>query len=219
MAGEQRRAQIEEIIPTDQKTADQKHQLFRFCAKIGEKQFVHLMTYHKMVEWCERDSQGAGFYTLEAITGHRKNPSAGRGYEVEILWGDGTSSWNDLGLTFQDDPVTVSLYALKNDLMETAGWKSCKRYVRNAKQPSRMVNQARLKSNHNRPIFKYRYQVPRNHNEAVRLDLKNGNTKWQTRRRLNGTSCMSTLRSRIRESTDTGRIHGDIHTLRVRRQT
>jgi hypothetical protein len=45
-----------------------------------------------MIEWCEHDSQAAGFYTLEAITGHRKNHKAGRGYDVEILWGDGTTS-------------------------------------------------------------------------------------------------------------------------------
>jgi hypothetical protein len=47
MAGEQRCAQIEEIIHTDQKSADLKHQQFRFRAKVGEKQFEPLMTYHK----------------------------------------------------------------------------------------------------------------------------------------------------------------------------
>jgi hypothetical protein len=51
--GEQRCTTIDEIIPTDQQTtADHKHQLFRFRAKIGEHQFEHLLTYHKMVEWC-----------------------------------------------------------------------------------------------------------------------------------------------------------------------
>lgn len=176
--GEQRRATIDEIIPTDQTTADQKHQLFRFRAKIGELQFEHLLTYHKMVEWCERDRQTEGFYKIDGILAHRKAPKAQRGYEVEILWQDGTKSWNDMGLTFIDDPVSISLYALKNDLLNTPGWKSCKRYTRNAKQLSRMVNQAKLRSLRNRPIYKYGFQVPRNHNEAARIDAKMGNSLW-----------------------------------------
>jgi hypothetical protein len=42
-----------------------------------------------------------------------------------------------------------------------------------------MINQTRLKSNRTRPIYKYGFQVPRNHNEAVKIDEKNWNTLWQ----------------------------------------
>ena len=28
-------------------------------------------------------------------------------------------------------------------------------------------------------MYKYGYQVPRNHAEAMRLDAENGNTKWR----------------------------------------
>jgi hypothetical protein len=41
-----------------------------------------------------------------------------------------------------------------------------------------MVNQAKLKSMRNRPIYKYGFQVPRNHREAMKLDEKAGNTMW-----------------------------------------
>jgi hypothetical protein len=44
---------------------------------------------------------------------------------------------------------------------------------------ARMINQAQLKSNQTRPIYKYGFQVPRNHNKAVKIDEKNGNTLWQ----------------------------------------
>jgi hypothetical protein len=152
--------------------------LFRFWAKIGEHQFEHLLTYHKMVEWCERDHQTEGFYKIDGILTHGKAPKAQRGYEVEILWQDGTKSWNDMGLTFINDPVSISLYALKNDLLNMPGWKTCKRYTRNAKQLSRMVNQAKLRSLWNQSIYKYGFQVPRNHNEAARIDAKMGNSLW-----------------------------------------
>jgi hypothetical protein len=47
-----------------------------------------------------------------------------------------------------------------------------------SKQLSRMVNQAKLRSLQNRPRYKYGFQVPRNHNEAARIDNKMGNSLW-----------------------------------------
>ena len=41
-----------------------------------------------------------------------------------------------------------------------------------------MVNQARLKSLRTKPVYKYGFQVPRNHAEAIRIYEKHGNTKW-----------------------------------------
>jgi hypothetical protein len=41
-----------------------------------------------------------------------------------------------------------------------------------------MINQAKLKANRTRPVYKYGFQIPRNHAEALRIDEKFGNTKW-----------------------------------------
>ena len=41
-----------------------------------------------------------------------------------------------------------------------------------------MVNQAKLRSNRTRPVYKYGFQVPRNHAEALKIDEKHGDTKW-----------------------------------------
>ena len=43
----------------------------------------------------------------------------------------------------------------------------------------RMLNQAKLRSFRTSPWYKYGFQVPKNHNEAMALDEKNGNTKWE----------------------------------------
>ena len=83
------------------------------------------MTYNKMLEWCNRDMDKDDFFKIDGITGHRKDKRAGRGHMVLVQWADGTSTWNDLGTTFQDDPITVSLYAQRNNLLETDGWKDC----------------------------------------------------------------------------------------------
>ena len=41
-----------------------------------------------------------------------------------------------------------------------------------------MVRQAKLKSFCMAKVFKYRFEVPRNHDDAVRIDIEAGNTKW-----------------------------------------
>jgi len=182
--GHQIRAKVDSIEPTNRWTADGSEQFFRFYCKEGEKTFEEILTYNKMLEWCDRDLKKDGYFEISGIRDHRKNPDAGYGYEVLVEWGDGTATWNDLKVTFQDDPVTVSMYAKDNGLLSTPGWKNCKRIVKSGKQLARMVNQARLKSHRTRPVYKYGFQVPRNHEEAVKIDEKYGNTKWQDAERL-----------------------------------
>jgi hypothetical protein len=176
--GEQVRAKIEVVEPTGKTTSDGNQELFRFRARVGEKMFEKVLTYNKMLEWCERDLDKDDFFRIEGIAGHRRDKLAGRGHLVLVQWADGTSTWNDLGTTFQDDPITVSLYAQKNGLLDTVGWKDCKRYVRSPKKLARMINQTRLKANRTKPVYKYGFQVPRNHAEAVKIDEKYGNSKW-----------------------------------------
>ena len=42
-----------------------------------------------------------------------------------------------------------------------------------------MINQTRLKNFRNCPKYKYGFQVPHNHHEAVLINEREGNTKWQ----------------------------------------
>ena len=49
---------------------------------------------------------------------------------------------------------------------------------------ARMAHQVRLRSFRNRPKYQFGVQIPRNHQEAVWLDEKNGNTFWQDSERL-----------------------------------
>jgi len=79
----------------------------------------------------------------------------------------------------QDDPVTVAKYAEDHGLLDTDGWKGLKRYVKNEKKTMRMLHQAKLKSYRRAPVYKYGFQVPRNHAEAMRFDEENGTTKWR----------------------------------------
>ena len=42
-----------------------------------------------------------------------------------------------------------------------------------------MVNQTKLRAFRTTPVYKFGYLGPRNHDQAVELDAKNGNQKWQ----------------------------------------
>jgi hypothetical protein len=42
-----------------------------------------------------------------------------------------------------------------------------------------MVNQSRVKATRNAPRYNFGYCIPRNYDEAMQFDLKNGNTLWR----------------------------------------
>jgi hypothetical protein len=42
-----------------------------------------------------------------------------------------------------------------------------------------MVNQSHIKATRNTPRYKFGYRIPRNYNEAMQFDLKNGNMLWR----------------------------------------
>jgi hypothetical protein len=42
-----------------------------------------------------------------------------------------------------------------------------------------MVNQSHIKATRNSPRYKFGYRIPRNYNEVMQFDLKNGNTLWR----------------------------------------
>ena len=48
----------------------------------------------------------------------------------------------------------------------------------------RMLNQAKLRSFRTSPCYKYGFQVPKDHKEAMWLDERNGNLKWEDAEQL-----------------------------------
>jgi hypothetical protein len=182
--GEQTRAKVEAVELTDNKTADGTEQIYKFRCRVGEKTFEHIMTYNKMLEWCERDVDKDDMYKIDTIYAHKRDTKAAGGYKLNVGWASGERTWTDLTPLFNDDPVSVSLYAMKNDLLHTDGFRRCRKYTKNTKKLARMINQARLKSYRNKPVYQYGYQVPRNHDEAVFIDERVGNTKWQDAEKL-----------------------------------
>ena len=178
--GEQFRATITDVQPTGEYTADGEEPILRFTCQKDNRIFEEVTSYNKMLEWCDRDLDKDDMHRLETILDHRKAklPSTKGKWEVLVQWASGVRSWNCLNLTYTDDPVTVSLCALRNHLLETDGFRRCKTHVKNLKKFGRMINQARLKNYRRRPVYKYGCQVPRDHEEAMAIDERMGSDKW-----------------------------------------
>jgi hypothetical protein len=102
----------------------------------------------------------------------------GSTYNVMVEWENGDTTMEPLQIIAQDDPVTCAIYAKNNGLLDTPGWKHFKSIAKRQKKFTRMVNQAKLRSHSTVTKFKSGYQIARNV-EAVRLDERNGNSKWQ----------------------------------------
>ena len=79
----------------------------------------------------------------------------------------------------RDDPVTCAIYAKENKLLNLDGWKQFKKLAKRQKQMIRAINQSKLIQVRRSSCFKFGFQVPRTCDEAVEIDNKNGNAKWQ----------------------------------------
>ena len=101
-----------------------------------------------------------------------------------VEWENGESTYEPLHILAADDPITCAQYAKDNGLLDTKGWRQFKRIIERDKVLKRMIHQAKRKKFSKAPVYQYGYQVPRTHNEAVQIDQRNGNTKWQDAEKL-----------------------------------
>ena len=153
----------------------------------GEKSYEELVDYNEIMNLLEEENDPAktGLWQFEEIIDHEGPLRKGMPrwdhcmWNVKVRWSDGSETWQPLSWMKNSDPVTLALYGEQHGLLDTHGWKTLKRWVKNKKQTLRYVNQAKLRSFRTSPVYKYGFQVPRNHAEAVRIDTENGNTKWQ----------------------------------------
>jgi hypothetical protein len=143
------------------------------------------MNYIEKDEQQHQDEDGNGFWNFKRIVGHEGPIRAfdpeykGSRYNVLVEWENGEITSEPLNIFGKDDPVTCVVYACKHGLLEKEGWKRFKEIAKREKKMLRMVNQSRIKATRKTPRYKFCYHIPRNYDEAMQNDLKNGNTLWQ----------------------------------------
>ena len=124
-------------------------------------------------------------FKFRDIVAHQGPPEStdpdqkGSKYNVMVEWESGEVTYEPLTLISEDDPITCAVYAKKHDLLDTTGWKHLKRYARTSKRLIRAVKQSRIRQVRASARYQHGFQVPKDYNDAIRLDKENSNTHWQ----------------------------------------
>ncbi|KAL7576899.1 hypothetical protein ACA910_006663 [Epithemia clementina (nom. ined.)] len=187
--GEQLRAcvikQVIDLDKSNQARKDNVQFLFHKDKSIADE----LISYNQLMEYIQQDSQaktqGDLLFKFRAITAHQgplesSDPHyRSSKYNVLVEWETGETTYELLSLIANDDPITCAVYGKRHGLLDEPGWKHLKRYTKTSKSLIRAAKQSRIKQTRHSVKYQFGFQIPHDYKEAVDLDNKNGNTKWQ----------------------------------------
>jgi hypothetical protein len=109
---------------------------------------------------------------------HDKDYNGSR-FNLLVEWENGEITTEPLSVIAADDPVTCAVYAREHELLDVEGWKCFWNLAKREKHFLRLVKQAKMKSYHQSPKYKFGYRIPKDYEEALKLDELNQNTKWE----------------------------------------
>ena len=161
----------------------------KFKLKTSKDQAEEIMSYNQLMDYIQKGTDAEedpdSLFKFRDIVAHQgplesTDPDhKGSKYNVMVEWESGEITDEPLALISKDDPITCAVYAKKHDLLDTTGWKHLKRYAKTSKRLIRAVKQSRIRQVRASARYQHGFQVPRDYNDAMRLDKENGNTHWQ----------------------------------------
>ena len=182
--GERHMAKIIDIDDHGQPLED-----IKFKLKINKDQAEELMSYNQLMDYIQKGTDAEedpdSLFKFRDIVAHQgplesTDPNhKGSKYNVMVEWESGEVTYEPLALISNDDPITCAVYAKKHDLLDTTGWKHLKRYAKTSKRLIRAVKQSRIRQVRASARYQHGFQVPKDYNDAIRLDKENSNTHWQ----------------------------------------
>ena len=182
--GERHMAKIIDIDDHGQTLED-----IKFKLKINKDQAEEIMSYNQLMDYIHKGTDAEedpdSLFKFRDIVAHQgplesTDPNhKGSKYNVMVEWESGEVTYEPLTLISKDDPITCAVYAKKHDLLDTTGWKHLKRYAKTSKRLIRAVKQSRIRQVRASARYQHGFQVPKDYNDAIRLDKENSNTHWQ----------------------------------------
>jgi hypothetical protein len=109
---------------------------------------------------------------------HDKDYNGSR-FNLLVEWENGEITTEPLLVIAANNPVTCAVYAREHDLLDVKGWRRFRNLAKCEKHFLRLVKQAKMKSYHQSPKYKFGYRIPKDYEEALKLDELNQNTKWE----------------------------------------
>ena len=107
-------------------------------------------------------------------SGNRKKKKTTKGWDLEVEWKDGTTSWLPLTELKETNTVEVAEYAVANRIDDEPAFDWWVKDIIRRKQRLIKLSKAR----HIRRGYKFGIRVPRTCKEALALDAENGNDLW-----------------------------------------
>ena len=182
--GERHMAKVIDIDDHGQTLED-----IKFKLKINKDQAEEIMSYNQLMDYIQKGTDAEedpdSLFKFRDIVAHQgplesTDPNhKGSKYNVMVEWESGEVTYEPLTLISKDDPITCAVYAKKHDLLDTTGWKHLKRYAKTSRRLIRAVKQSRIRQVRASVRYQHGFQVPKDYNDAMRLDKENGNTHWQ----------------------------------------
>ena len=182
--GERHMAKVIDIDDHGQTLED-----IKFKLKINKDQAEEIMSNNQLMDYIQKGTDAEedpdSLFKFRDIVAHQgplesTDPNhKGSKYNVMVEWESGEVTYEPLTLISKDDPITCAVYAKKHDLLDTTGWKHLKRYAKTSKRLIRAVKQSRIRQVRASVRYQHGFQVPKDYNDAMRLDKENGNTHWQ----------------------------------------
>ena len=161
----------------------------KFKLQINKDQAEEIMSYNQLMDYIQKGTDAEedpdSLFKFRDIVAHQgplesiDPDQKGSKYNVMVEWESGEVTYEPLTLISKDDPITCAVYAKKNDLLDTTGWKHLKRYAKTSKRLIRAVKQSRIRQVRASARYQHGFQVPKDYNDAIRLDKENSNTHWQ----------------------------------------
>ena len=161
----------------------------KFNLNINKDQAEEIMSYNQLMDYIQKGTDAEedpdSLFKFRDIVAHQgplesTDPNhKGSKYNVMVEWESGEVTYEPLTLISKDDPITCAVYAKKHDLLDTTGWKHLKRYAKTSKRLIRAVKQSRICQVRASARYQHGFQVPKDYNDAIRLDKENSNTHWQ----------------------------------------
>ena len=176
--GEHVRAKIVQLVGKMRHQAHQHPEYVKVKCRVNDK-YDEVVAYNDIVDYIEKDQTWDSIWNWNRIKAHKGpfKPSdpeyKGSKWNLLMEWENGEETWEPLFTAKKDgigdqNAVEVALYAKENDLLNTPGWMSprIRSLAKSQKKLIRTANQAKLHSFRTKPIYMYRFLVPRNHEQA-----------------------------------------------------
>ena len=161
----------------------------KFKLKINKDQAEEIMSYNQLMDYIQKGTDGEEdldlLFKFKDILAHQgplesTDPNhKGSKYNVMVEWEPGEVTYEPLTIISKEDPINCAVYAKKRDLLDTTGWNHPNRHAKISKRPIRDVKQSRIHHVRASARYQHGFQVPKDYNDAMRLDKENGNTHWQ----------------------------------------